>query len=441
MSATYSCAALIISLLLTARPCTALACHPPALSAPPSRDTVADRVFLNDGTVLRGLLVSERPPRLLIRAEWLSEHAQEFLAGQLRPLLQKNADNTSAALRLLLQQELNSVPIVPPAAAAASDIPARRGLLEDLLERLSPEHPRPLPDWLLVECPRTRVLRLEQVSEKRRNLCRLGMLNRIPQLELLPWKVVQQQLEAIPAARRILVFQGPPPGQSEDVQQHFQRILAAVDVRAGSATRVIQAGPLCVDEASPGGIPLLFQHALQQNLQSTLRELLDEVPGASPAAPAAVNQIPGDIPAEAIAIAQRQRSRTLVISSSHPDLSNGSAVVSRQVFLQRDGEWRLQFALQEQASIRDIPADRAAQLANDPQIQQLTQIVRTLGIADNQLQTALSMGSVVQEALARLEARFDEQLQWLLTARWITTAGNPLVVLEDSEPPKAAQAN
>ncbi|MFM7059162.1 MAG: hypothetical protein ACKO2P_19800 [Planctomycetota bacterium] len=434
------CVALLLSLFCIQYSCIALACGPALPIAPPSRDTVSDRVFLQDGTVLRGLLVSERPLRLLIRTEWLTEHAQEFLASQLRPLLQQHTSDSRAALTSLLQKELREIPAAPVAADAGNLHTARRALLEDLLERLVPEDPLTLPDWLLVECPRTRVQRLEQVPDERRNLCRLGMLNRLPQLEQLPWKTVQRQLEAIPADQRITVFHGPPPGHSDDAQDLFQRILVAVDVRAGAAARVIQAGPLCVDEASSDSISVLFQQALQQNLQSTVSELLAEVSGTGPAAPAPAAPVAGSIPAEAIAIARRQGSRTLVISSSQSDLSTGTAVVSRQVFLQCEGEWRRLFVLQEQASVRDIPADRARQLADDPQIQQLNQIVQTLGIGDNQLQTALNMGGVVQEALARLQARFDEQLQWLLTARWTSAAGIPLVVLENSAPPKPAQA-
>jgi len=115
-------------------------------------------------------------------------------------------------------------------------------------------------------------------------------------------------------------------------------------------------------------------------------------------------------------------------------------MVSRRVFLHRDGEWRLQFALQEQAGLSDIPADRAQQLADTPQIQQVTQIVAALGIGDNQLQTALNMGAVVQQAMSRLQARFDEQLQALLTARWTSTGSIPLLQISDVSPPKNVPA-
>jgi hypothetical protein len=44
------------------------------------------------------------------------------------------------------------------------------------------------------------------------------------------------------------------------------------------------------------------------------------------------------------------------------------------------------------------------------------------------------MGAVVQTALARLQATFDEQLQSLLTARWTTNSAIPLLGLENSPP-------
>lgn len=411
-----------------------------ATAQPPARDSVADRVLLKNGSSLRGLLISERPVQLLLRSDWLAQHSPQFLADELQPLLNKYTADSTQQLRLLLQKELAAIPenAAPPAAATQPDA-SRKALLEDLLDRLAPAEIQQIPHWMLVQFPRSRVQKLEQVPDQRRELCRLGMLNRIPQLEQIPWKTVQQQLEAIPISQRITLFNGPTPGQSLDIDLLFQQILAAVDIRAGAAARVIQSGPLCIDEDTPGGIPLLFQQALQQNLQNTLGELLAEASGNRPAPPASTPQPQGSVPPEAAAIAQRQSHNTLVISNNSADLSNGSAVVTRQVFRLRDGKWRLLFALQEQAFLKDIPPDRAQQLADDPRINEVTKIAETLGLGDNQLQTALNMGAVTQTALARLQATFDEQLQSLLTARWTTSSAIPLLVLENSPPAKPTQ--
>lgn len=437
MLSMHRCVSLLVALLLMCGPASSDPNLPLPPSAPPNRHTVTDRVLLRDGPVLRGLLISERPLRLLVRSEWLAEHSHQLLASELQPLLKKNANQSRDALRPFVQKELDTIPVAPPPAAAPADRnAARRALLQDLLERLAPEDPQPLPNWLLLEFPRSRVQRLEQVPDERRNLCRLAMLNQIPQFEQLPWKTVQGQLEAIPAAQRITIFLGAPPGPPEEPQRVFERILAAVDIRSGAATRLIQSGQLFINEASPGDITQLFQLALQQQLRGTLNELLAEAPGSAIIPPAPGRQANENVPAEAVAIAQQQGSRTLVISFSQTDLISGSAIVSRRVFLQRDGQWRLQFALQEQARLSDIPADRAQQLADTPQIQQVTQIVAALGIGDNQLQTALNMGAVVQQALSRLQARFDEQLQALLTARWTSTGSIPLLQISDVSPPK-----
>lgn len=406
-----------------------------ATAQPPARDSVADRILLKDGPALRGLLISERPLQLLVRSEWLTEHFPQLLADELQPLLKKNAGDSTLELRVLVQKELAAITAnATPAAAATQPNATRQALLEDLLDRLAPAADQQIPDWLLIQFPRSRVQKLEQVTDQKRELCRLGMLNRLPKLEQLPWKNVQQQLEAIPASQRITLFNGQTPGQSRNIDLLFQHILAAVDIRAGAATRVIQSGPICVDEDSPGGIPLLFQQALQQNLQSTLGELLAEASGNRPPPSASAPQPNGSAPPEAAAIAQRQSHNTLVISHSTADLNSGSAIVNRQVFRLRDGEWRPLFALQEQAFLKDVPPDRAQQLSNDPRISEVTKIAETLGLAGNQLQTALSMGAVVQTALARLQATFDEQLQSLLTARWTTNSAIPLLVLENSPP-------
>ncbi len=410
-----------------------------ASAQPPARDSVADRVLLKHGPPLRGLLISERPLQLLVRSEWLTEHSPQFLTDELQPLLKKNAGNSAQALRLLIQKELTAIPAnAAPTADANQADASRRALLEDLLDRIGPANTQQIPDWMLLQFPRSRVQKLEQVPDQRRELCRLGMLNRLPQLEQIPWKTVQQQLDAIPVSQRITLFNGQTPGQSQDIDLLFQQILAAVDIRAGAAARVIQSGPLCIDEASPGGIPLLFQQALQQNLQSTLGELLAEASGTRPPPSASAPQPQGSVPPEAAAIAQREAHNTLVISNSTADLNNGSAVVTRQVFRLRDGEWRQLFALQEQAFLKDVPPDRAQQLSDDPRISEVTKIAETLGLGGNQLQTALGMGAVVQTALARLQATFDEQLQSLLTARWTANSAIPLLVLENSPPAQAA---
>lgn len=441
MLSMHRCVSLLAVLLLMCGPASSAPKPPLPPSAPPNRHTVTDRVLLRDGPVLRGLLISERPLRLLVRSEWLAEHSHQLLASELQPLLKTTANQSRDALRPFIQKELDTIPVAPPPAAAPADRnAARRALLQDLLEQLAPEDPQPLPDWLLLEFPRSRVQRLEQVPDERRNLCRLAMLNRIPQFEQLPWKTVQGQLEAIPAAQRITIFLGAPPGPPEEPQRVFERILAAVDIRSGAATRVIQSGQLFINEASPGDITQLFQLALQQQLRGTLNELLAEAAGSAIIPPAPGRQVNDNVPAEAVAIAQQQGSWTLVISSSQTDLISGFAIVSRSVFLQRDGQWRLQFALQEQAGLSDVPDDCAQQLADSPQIQQVTQIVAALGIGDNQLQTALKMGAVVQQALSRLQTRFDEQLQTLLTARWTSPGSIPLLQISDVVPPKNVPA-
>jgi len=233
---------------------------------------------------------------------------------------------------------------------------------------------------------------------------------------------------------------GQPPGLPDEPQQVLEKILAAVDIRCGAATRVIQSGQLVINEATPGDITQLFQLALQQHLQGTLSELLADTPGSPLTSPAPDRGVGDTVPPEAAALAQQHGFRTLVISSSQTDLINGSAIVSRQIFRQHDGQWRLQLALQEQARLSEIPPDRARLLADAPQIQQLTQIVETLRIGENQLQTALNMGAVVQQALSRLQARFDEHLQTLLTGRWTSTESIPLLQISEVAPPKIAPA-
>ncbi|MEY3460177.1 MAG: hypothetical protein RL215_3334, partial [Planctomycetota bacterium] len=157
------------------------------------RDLVVDRVHLKTGPQLRGILVSERPLRFLVRSTWLEEAAGEFFESELKPLLEGEFRGRQAALRELIGRELGQVS-VPAVAVAGSQESLRRGLLQDLFERLEAEDVQPGAEWLVLEIPRVRVQRLDEVSARRRELGRLGMLNRVSGLEELSWMDVEGKL-------------------------------------------------------------------------------------------------------------------------------------------------------------------------------------------------------------------------------------------------------
>jgi hypothetical protein len=56
-------------------------------------------------------------------------------------------------------------------------------------------------------------------------------------------------------------------------------------------------------------------------------------------------------------------------------------------------------------------------LANDPQVGELAGVAEALGLGGGELQKALGMGAVVQQALVRAGSQFEERLQEVLTGR------------------------
>ena len=398
------------------------------------RESVVDRAVLRGGVQLRGLMVSEKPLRFFMRSEWLKTNASEFFRVEVQPVFRRQDETVREALSELLRKELER-PVAaevragrdPVAAKAASaSQAARRGLLEDLLERLQADGARSDPEWVLVELPRARVQRLDAISGMRRELGRLGMLNRIPELEVIGAEAVQQQLAGIPESERVFVFEGIA-GEVESAERVFERVLAAVDLRSGGAARVIRTGGVCVDEESAGGVSALFGQLLQQNLEGALGELLAEASGGGLGRPV---EGEGGVPGDAVAIANRAGRRTMLISMTQMDPATGRAAVAQELHTRGgDGAWRLQLAVLGEASERDIPAGAGAELADDPQVREVAKLAGVLGLGDGELQRAVGMGAVVREALNRSRVKLDEGLQRLLTGRSTGGSAVPLVQL------------
>ena len=402
------------------------------------RESVVDRAVIRGGDRLRGLIVSEKPLRFFVRTEWLKTNSERFFQAEVQPAIQKQESDLRTPLQELIRKELER-PAIPALNAAANPAAvnaesataaARRSLLEDLSERLQADA-NINPEWVLVELPRPRVQRLEPISGPRRELGRLGMLNRIPNLEEISAESVQRQLAGIPESERVLIFEGVA-GELELPERVFERVLAAADLRSGGAARVIRTGGVCIDEESAGEIPALFGQMLQQNVEGALQELLAEASGT-----AVRRSVPNEagVPRDAAAIAERSRRRALLISTNQMDPANGRAVVTQELYYRvTDGSWRLQLASVGEAGEGDIPAGVAEQLADDPQVQEVAKLAGVLGLGGDELRRAVGMGAVVQEALARSRTKLEERVQQVLTGRRTGGSGVPLVKLAVAAP-------
>lgn len=397
------------------------------------RDTVADQLLLQDGTRLKGIAVSKKPPRLLVRTGWLRLHAPAFLERSVRPAARKSLQTSAARLQELLTEAAEHSTSGEKQREQPENL-ARTTLLQEVLQRLQPDDEL-LPTHVVVESRRATFRTADLRSEPQRMLGLRASLADLTDFENLHWKTVASRLQqAGPAAA------GFPEPAAEITESQLQQavwcILAAIDVRTNEAVRLIRSGTAIIDEDSRPDPAQLLQAAASQSLGGVLQELLNEASGQPATAPAAgtgPESATEALPAAAVAIAAQRQRRTVVLSEFSADPGAGQAAVRRTLWYQASaGTWHLVAAAQGTANVGENQPEDAAALQQDPQIQQITELAAILGLPRQQMQTALGMGAVVQRALQRAGTQFDELLQQALTARLLFGFQRPLLIQEDA---------
>ncbi|HRA87299.1 MAG TPA: hypothetical protein PK992_04500 [Planctomycetaceae bacterium] len=382
------------------------------------RDRVCDQAILADGARLTGVAINESPTRIALRTVRLKADAPDLFKQEIEPALAKQQTDQNQQLINILQKRIDQL---------KQDAPNDRqqiGLLEETVERLSPEHPE-TPPWLIVEIEAKRLKRLELQTPNRRELATLAALNKINDLEDLHWNAVAARLQTIPPAqlkRPVAAQQAAPP------EVVAERILAAVDVRLNKATRLIRTGNDFLPEDAKPDLSVLMSSLLGNSLNSTLQDLLNETGGAvgNPAAAKGQNSV-ARLPESAVRIAEKNGHSTAVISSFDFDVARGAASVTKQLFRKsKTGEWTLMTSSTSSASTADITPEQVKRIEEDPQVKEISGLLSALSSDTSALNTALQMGAVVQTALSESDAAFQRSLQDTLTA---TADDNPPIVI------------
>ncbi len=386
-------------------------------------DRVVDLAALKDGTQLWGSVAGEKPATLLARTEWLKSQTADFFASEILPELQREKQRPENVLVNLLQKDIEQL------GSLIDKDPQRIGLLQEIIDRLIPEKDE-TATYVRIEIPKARLRRLDVQPPARRELGRLAFLNDIQDFEQLSSKAVTARLQAIPQNLR----RTTPPVESDDRMAH-ERILAAVDVQLRTATRLILSGNTVIDESAQSDPATLLSSMLGQNFESTLSQLLNE--GSGPSASAASND---RLPASASRMADARHQSTIVLSSFDFDLAGASAAVHRRLFHKSDdGQWKLVLSSTGSALASELKPGQADALAKDPQVQQIAAAVEALGIGNDQLSTALQMGTVVQNALNQAEQAFQSAVLGIIACKDAVAAlPVPTIRLAD-EPPGAKE--
>lgn len=401
------------------------------LKAKSYRDRVCDFVILVDGTRLTGIAISESPARIVLRTERLKADALELFTGEIQPALANQLGEQNQKLTGILRLRMNQLRIDAP------DDLQQIGLLEEIIERLSPDDDQAVPAWIIVEIEPKRLKRLQTLAPNRRELATLALLNKIDDFEELHWQTVTSRLQAIPEAqlqRPAAPEHAVPPGVMAE------RILAAIDVRLNKATRLIRTGSEFVEEDAKPDMAALLTSLLGDSLNSTLQDLLNETGGAA-ANPSDVKKPSNEpLPAAAIRIAEKNNHSSVVVSAFEFDIANGAASVTRQLFRNsKPGGWIPVVTSTGSSTTNDVTQEQVQKIEDDPQVKQISGLLSQLSPDPNALKTALQMGAVVQSALSKADAAFQNTLEEILTARMAVHETPPTVVLK-SMPVKSCPA-
>ncbi len=380
------------------------------------RDRVTDRISLKDGTHLFGMAVSEKPARLVVRTAWLEQQLPDFFNEKIKTALAENKDDTKSPLATALQAEIDKLDDTNP------DEHRRASLLNDVRKRLVPDVGE-LPPFIFVEVGKTQLRSLETQKEQRRELCRLAILNDLKDYEDAHWKTVADQLQSIPEQQRRTALNE----QQSNTDEQLQRVLAAVDHQLGTVTRLVQSGGEVFEEGKQLDFGALMSSMMGGNVQSLLNELLNE--GGKAPQNVTAN---AEFPSSAKALAEKNQHDTVSISSFDFNLEQGTATVSKRLFRKaKDGSWKFTMSASGQASSADLKPGQADEIANDPQIKEIAGIANGLGIGGNQLETALSMGAVVRNAMNQAENNFVKAVQSVMTTKGLAKDSSmPTVNLE-----------
>ncbi|MBL8810999.1 MAG: hypothetical protein JNM43_12545 [Planctomycetaceae bacterium] len=385
----------------------------PKEKAIPIRDRVVDRITLRDGTQLLGLALNERPAQLVVRPKVLKETVPAELWQEIETALKGLETTPIEDVVSPLQEEMTRLEMAIPKDAQ------RISMIAEVLDRIR-NRETPAPPLLIIEPSRSRLRKLDGQTPQRRELCKLALLNDLQNFENEDAKTVMEKLRAIPPAQRKIALEQPVQSNAKAAD----RILAAIDIRLNSVTRLIRSGNSFVNEDERPDPAALLQGALEQNLQSTLGQLLNEANGVGQNTPQASTGPLNDLPATAAAISDAKKTRACVVTEYQFQLDQGTATVHRSLFRKTNADqWVRVLTSSSTATTADIKPGQQDAIKSDPQIQQITSLVQGLGIGDDKLNTALSMGSVVQNALTAVDAQFSDRVQGILTAREIFNAG------------------
>ncbi len=357
------------------------------------RKRAVDVFMLRDGTLLLGVLAQSKMPdstSILLRADWLRVEAPHIFAAAMQT--SATIESAGVSTRDKLIQHIKTLQ-----KAAAPDI-ERIGYLEERLD-LFPEvaDSTSTLDLVLLQMPNGLIRQRILKSQPFRQIAGIAILNNLAASESATPGNLQQEIAMLPPESVIRTL--PPDSTTVHDDESFNRILFQADQMFGVTCKLIYQSGQYIAESNDQNLEAIAQQFLTSQLQSQLNGLLHA--GVERKGHANKdNSVGSRIPKIAEQLANKKNADILEITTMKLQPTIGTASVTIHVYhrLPQPIGWTNVVSTTGSATGNDITVERKQRITRDSRVEQVTDLFKALGVPDDTLSTAISMGTVVEIA-------------------------------------------
>lgn len=378
------------------------------------RQRAIDVVLLNDGTRLMGVVMQDAQKKenvsqhiqMLFRADWLKNKAADLYAEAIAAKDdQKQAVEAEATVQSLLEDHINEL------QNAAEPNLRRMTFLAEELDALRHAEAADDPNVILLEIPLSRIRRQALKPPAFRQLAGLGILNQVESTETAKSTELKHTLSQIPAAELVTDLPRQNAGNEAAV---LQRILAHADRMVGKTSRLVFFnGTWLSESAAAENQQAMMLQMMTGGLQSQLQQLLNETGGTAPGGQPKQQQLPDQLPTTAQALATTEGADVVEVRTMQLNATNGTASVSIAVYSRSNDQspWKKVVMVNASAKPSDVSAESRQRILQDERVKEVTDVFSQFGINSSQLDSALTMGAVVEIASGKAAVLLTEQLK------------------------------
>lgn len=385
-----------------------------ALADAPIRHRAIDVVLLNDGTRLLGVVMpspegdaeADLYVQMLFRAAWLKKNAADLYDE----ILAAEEDSNEPAANAVTVQSLLKDHITQLQSVAEPDIQRVTFLTEELLA-MQPLENAEQPNVVLVKIPEDRIRRQILKQPKVRQLAGLGILNQVESTETAKSTELRQTLQQIESSQLVRDLPGQQAGNAE---VGLQRVLVHADRMIGKTSRLVFFnGTWLSESAAAENQQAMMMQMMTGGLQSQLQQLLNETAGPIPGSQPKQQQLPDVLPPKAQTLAASEDADVVEVRTMKLNPGNGTASVGIAVYSRGDQQssWKKVAMVNAKANQSDVSEESRQRILQDARVKEVTDMFSQLGVNSSQLNSALTMGAVVESASGRAELLLSQQLK------------------------------